>query len=125
MNDGGFGPWVEGLILAKENDIGILEPCRSCPHRTMIGHYHVCGCQCGRATRNSGHPLSPCHCDGGECRIGVDEMGALFCEEDEEAIAEGGRCYDYIGWLGAMDELNGGYYKYPQRFKKPIIEFED
>ena len=104
----------------------ILEPCKSCPHRSNIGRYYVCGCQCGQATKNGNHPLSPCHCDNGYCRISFEEYGgSLFCEEDEEAIAEGGRCYDYIAWLHAMDKFNGPGFKYPQKFKDRIIEFDD
>lgn len=102
----------------------ILEPCKSCPHISKIGRYHVCGCQCGGATRNGAHPLSPCHCDGGECRISPDEEGSLYCYEDEEAILEGNRCYDYIAWLTAMDKFNGPNFKYP-KVKKYIIEFDD
>lgn len=30
MNDGGFGPWIEGLIMAEEHDRKILKPCPFC-----------------------------------------------------------------------------------------------
>ena len=30
MNDGGFGPWIEGLIMAEEHDRNMLEPCPFC-----------------------------------------------------------------------------------------------
>lgn len=30
MNDGGFGPWIEGLIMAEEHDREMLKPCPFC-----------------------------------------------------------------------------------------------
>ena len=30
MNDGGFGPWVEGLIMAEEHDRRMPRPCPFC-----------------------------------------------------------------------------------------------
>lgn len=30
MNDGGFGPWIEGLIMAEEHDRKMLKPCPFC-----------------------------------------------------------------------------------------------
>ena len=30
VNDGGFGPWIEGLIMAEEHDREMLKPCPFC-----------------------------------------------------------------------------------------------
>lgn len=105
----------------------MVEPCRSCPHKkrvhgvtfgSSLRYFWVCGNQCERATMNGNHPLSPCRIDGGLCEIGeVDEYGNSlpdeaieyglaegyrFCDVDEDAINEGGRCFDYCSWLETM-----------------------
>lgn len=103
-----------------ETKLTMVEPCKSCEHKTKYKGYWVCGCQCGRATANGAHPLSPCCIDNGDCVQGTDEYGEYDCYTDEEAIMEGNRCLTYICWLDAIRKYNGPGYKFPQRFKNPI-----
>lgn len=103
-----------------------FEECRVCPSRVEVVpslfqccKTFVCDCACGRATRNSGHPLAPCNMppfDTDGCVISdFDEYdGQPFCAVDEESISEGHRCWAYINWLRLMDQHNGPDYRYPE-----------
>lgn len=95
-----------------------IEECNKCEHKAQIRNkmgvmFEVCNCACGRATKNSGHPLCPCNLL--EC---WDQEEEPECETDEEAIMEGHRCLTYCAWLAMMDHHNGPGFKYPERWNK-------
>ena len=79
----------------------IPKECQTCEHLTKKSGFYVCGSQCGKPA-NCGHPLAPCVL--WSCDEDPDTLEPLTpnCEEDEDAILEGGRCYAYLTWLHAM-----------------------
>ena len=62
--------------------------------------FQVCDQSCGKHPANSGHPLSPCTQWGCE-----DDEDGPECYHDEDAIAEGNRCFMYCAWLNFMREM--------------------
>lgn len=101
-----------------------FEECMQCEKKKkIVGGFldgmYVCDCSCGRASRNSYHPLSPCRCnpdDENGCICRTDEDGFLDCEKDDDAIMDGGRCLTLIMWYQAMNQYNGPNYKYPENW---------